>query len=294
MSTSPLFPVVLAACAAFLFGISVILTKRGLAHGDAQTGSMISIITAMLWYLLFSPWWMVASEWFTPGFWVFVINGLIHPLLSMTFSFEATRRTGPTISATLAATAPVFAALGAVTFLGERPGILVLWGTAGTIAGVLALSWQRNGGHSHGPIGMALLFATAAAVIRGLNHTVGKWGLAMLPNVFMAGFLSFLVSSVGSVLVYRVRVGTLPRNVPPAALGYFALTGTCAAAAIVCMYGALALGDVVAVSPIVAAYPLFTMLAALLFRQESLNVRHVLGVLLVVAGGALISLGMLK
>ena len=61
--------------------------------------------------------------------------------------------------------------------------------------------------------------------------------------------------------------------------------------AIACMYGGLALGRVVVVSPIVASYPLFTLLTAWVFREELLTRKSVLGVLLAVSGVALISLG---
>jgi drug/metabolite transporter (DMT)-like permease len=50
-------------------------------------------------------------------------------------------------------------------------------------------------------------------------------------------------------------------------------------------------GQVVVVSPIIAAYPLFTLLTALMFRQERLSAKLALGVILVVGGVALISRG---
>jgi len=48
---------------------------------------------------------------------------------------------------------------------------------------------------------------------------------------------------------------------------------------------------VVVVSPIIAAYPFFTLLTALLFKQERLSAKLVLGVFLVVGGVTLISHG---
>jgi transporter family protein len=138
---------------------------------------------------------------------------------------------------------------------------------------------------------IALLFATGAAIVRGINHTLGKWGLETMPNVFMAGFVSFSVSFCGALLVYRLRTGTLVVRLPREGLGYFILTGAIIAVAILCMYGGLVTGQVVVVSPIIAAYPLFTLLTALMFKQESLSVKIALGVILVVGGVALISRG---
>lgn len=287
--TDPMIPVLLALASAVLFGVSSLTAKRGLAHVDAQSGSIIAMGTTVLIYAVLSPFWMQSSDWFTSGFWVFVVNGLIHPLLSMYMAFEATARTGPTIAATLSSTAPLFAALIAASFLGESISLLIAAGTLGTVAGVAALSWNPRGAVKI--MRAALLFATGAAVIRGLNHVVGKWGLEMLPNVFMAAFVSFSVSLCGAVIFYRLRRGYLPLSMPRSALGYFSVTGTILAIAIACMYGALATGRVVVVSPLVASYPLFTLFAALLFGEDVITRRLVMGVLLVVGGVVFITLG---
>lgn len=272
-----------------LFGVSSIISKRGLAHVDPQAGATLSIGATTIVFALTSPLWMRAEQWFSPGFWVFVGNGLIHPMLSLYMALESLRRAGPTVSATFTATAPLFAALTAVAFLDESFTLPIAAGTLGTVAGIIAISWQPGGVPTL--MRTALLFATGAAVVRGINHSIGKFGLELLPNVFMAGFVSFAVSFIGSLLIYRVRTGGFPRAVPRAALLSFGATGTLVAGAISCMYGALMLGQVVVVSPIVASYPLFTMLTGWVFRQEALRRRAVFGVLLVVGGVVLISLG---
>ncbi len=99
------------------------------------------------------------------------------------------------------------------------------------------------------------------------------------------------MSLCGALLVYRLRTGTLVVRIPRAGLGYLVLTGVIIAVAVLCMYGGLAAGRVVVVSPIIAAYPVFTLLTALMFKQESLTLKLAAGVLLVVGGVALVSLG---
>lgn len=282
-------PIVLALAAAFLFGLCSVSAKRGLAHVDAQTGSLISIGTSVVWYALSAPFWMHAGDWFTFGFWVFVLNGLMHPLLSMYLALEATARTGPTVAATFSSTAPLFAALTAVLFLGESMSMMIGLGTLGTVVGVATLSWTPGGVSKL--VKAALLFASGAAVIRGLSHTIGAWGLEHLPNVFMAGFVSFSVSLAGSIAIYRIHRGDFPRAIPRLGMGYFVITGTLIALAILCMYGALGTGRVVVVSPIIASYPLFTLLSAVVLGQEGLTAKLSLGVLMVVGGVTLISIG---
>lgn len=282
-------PVLLALGAACLFGVSTVTAKRSLMIVDAQSASLVIIGTVVTLYIVTSPFWMRAQDWFTLGFWIFVVNGFMHPFLSMYLALEATARTGATIAATLSATAPLFAAMTAVAFLGESINAWISLGTVFTVIGVMTLSWGPKGAGTG--LRIALLFATGAAVVRGLNHTLGKWGLDSMPNVFMAGFVSFSVSFCCALLVYRMRTGTLIVRLPRAGLGYLVLTGTIIAAAILCMYGGLVSGQVVVVSPIIAAYPLFTLLTALMVKQESLSAKLALGVFLVVGGVALISRG---
>ncbi len=282
-------PVLLALVAACLFGVSTITAKRGLLVVHPQAASLVVIGTVVALYLLSSPLWMRAQDWFTLGFWIFVLNGLMHPFLSMYLALEATARTGPTVAATLSGTAPLFAAFTAIAFLGESINAWISLGTAATVIGVMTLSWSPKGAGTL--LRLAQLFATGAAIVRGLNHTIGKWGLETMPNVFMASFVSFSVSFCGALLVYRLRTGTLIVRIPRAGLGYFVLTGVIIAVAVLCMYGGLATGRVVVVSPIIAAYPVFTLLTALMFKQESLTLKLAAGVLLVVGGVALVSLG---
>ena len=282
-------PLLLALTAACLFGVSTVISKRGLMTVDPQAASLVIIGTVVALYLATAPLWMRAQDWFTLGFWIFVLNGFMHPFLSMYLALEATARTGPTVAATLSATTPLFASLTAVAFLGESIDGWISLGTIATIMGVMTLSWSPRGAGDL--LRITLLFATGAAIVRGLNHTVGKWGLETMPNVFMAGFVSFSVSFCCALLVYRLRTGTLIVRVPRAGLGYLVVTGSLIAVAVGCMYGGLVTGQVVVVSPIIAAYPLFTLLTALMFKQERLTAKLALGVFLVVGGVVLISRG---
>ena len=104
MPDSESVPIVLALFAASLFGAQAVLGLRSLRHVDAQTGALLTIATAAVVLWLLSPLQMKAAYWRSPGTWVFVLNGFLHPALSMWLSFEANRRMGPTVSATIAAT----------------------------------------------------------------------------------------------------------------------------------------------------------------------------------------------
>ncbi len=200
-----------ALLAAIFFGLSAIPAKRGLSHTDTQTGALVSILTVVTVFLISSPWWMRSQDWFTAGFWIFVATGLLHPALSLYFTLESMDRAGATVASTLAATSPIFAALTAMILLGESMTPVIAIGTLVTMCGVMSLTWIPGTGITR-VMRIALVFATAAAVIRGLINTTGKFGLDLMPNAMMAGFLSHTVGGLGVLVIYRLRRGRLPLN----------------------------------------------------------------------------------
>ena len=288
LASSSISAPLLGVLAATLFGISALPAKRGLQFVDAQTGCLITMATTWLICLLLGPLWMRTEDWFTAGFWVFALAGLIHPYLSMYASFEALKRAGTTVASTLAATAPFFSTLGAVVLLGEDLTIVVALATVGIVAGVMVLTF--DGRRMARVIRVALIFASIAAVIRGSTHVIGKWGLELLPNPFMATFVALSMGLICMTIYFRLRHGHLPRNVPTDGVKYFFYSGLCIAFAIISMYGALMLGRVVVISPIIASYPVFTLLSVWALSAERISRLLVLGVLMVTAGVVVIAL----
>ena len=275
-----------ALAAAIAFGLSGITSKRGLASLEPLAGTLVAVGTCLGIYLLTAPFWMRAGDWFTAGFWVFAVVGLIQPTLSMYFANEAYNRAGATVASTFSATSPLFAAVLAILFLGERLTLVIATGTVLIVLGVTTLSWMPRGGGRL--VAAALVFATMTAAIRGINSAVAKFGIDLLPNVFMAGFCSFTVSFTILVVVYRWRRGGWPGKLPRAGLLYFVATGFCIACGIGLFFGALLLGRVVVVSPIAGTYPVFTMLAAAALGDERITGKVMSGVVLVIAGVVLI------
>lgn len=288
MPDSEWVPIVLALFAAALFGAQGVLARRSLRYVDAQTGAMLTIVTATAVLWLLSPLHVKAAYWRSAAMWVFVVNGFVHPTLSLWLSFEATRRMGATVAATVAATTPLFATAGAVLALGERLTPTILLGTLGTVAGIIVFSWSRAGAT---PWRLsALIFPTGAAAARAFNQVWISFGLSMLPVPLFAATISFTMGCALSVFAYRVRHGALPLRLPRRGVLWGVLSGLSVVMAVGAMYTALAIGQVVVVSPLINTYPLFTLMWAALFRQESLSRRIVLAVVLVVAGVALIGL----
>ena len=291
--TETFLPGLIALVAAAVFGTSGIASKRGLAHVESLTGTLISVGTCFAVYLVTAPFWMRAGDWFTAGFWIFAITGIMQPALSMYFANEAFSRAGATVVATFTNTTPLIAAALAIGFLGERMTLAIAAGTVLTVLGITALAWMpasRGARWIAWGDGMAaaLLFATGTAVIRGVNQVIGKVGIDLLPNPFMAGFCSFGVSFVVLAVVYRWRRGRWPGNVPRQGLAYFCIAGVCVSAGIGLLYAALLIGTVTVVAPMVATYPVFTMLVAAALRDERITPKVLTGVALVMLGVGII------
>ena len=292
--TETFLPGLIALAAAAAFGSSGVASKRGLAHIEALTGTIVTVGTCFVVYLLAAPFWMRTDDWFTAGFWIFVVTGIMQPALSMYFANEAFSRAGATVVATFTGTTPLFAAALAIVFLGERLTFAIAAGTMFTVLGITTLAWMpgtRGSRLAMGGSGIAaaLLFATGTAAIRGVNHVIGKIGIDLLPNPFMAGFCSFAVSFVILTAVYRWRRGRWPSKLPRPGLICFVVTGLCVALGIGLLYTALLVGTVTVVAPIVASFPVFTLLVAAVVGDERITGKVLAGVALVVVGVVVIS-----
>ena len=282
-------PILLSLASAVAFGGSGVAAKRGLAHVDPLAGTVVAVGTCFLAYLVLAPFWMRAEDWFTAGFWVFAFMGIIQPSLSMYLANEAYSRAGATVTATFAATAPLFAAVLAIAFLGERLTLAIAAGTLLTVLGIVTLSRTPRDSRRQRLVAAALLFATATAAIRGLSHFIGKIGMELLPNAFMAAFCSFAVSLAILAAAYRWRRGRWPGRLPAAGVRCFGVTGLCIATGIGLLFAALLVGQVVIVSPIVGTYPVFTLLASAALGDERIAGKVLAGVGLVVVGVAFVS-----
>jgi len=89
-----------------------------------------------------------------------------------------------------------------ITQAREKRGLVYFLGTLATIAGIVTLSWEPMG--VSGAIKIALLFATGAAVVRGLNHTVGRFGLGIMPNPLSRRLLAGVALVVAGVVAISV------------------------------------------------------------------------------------------
>ncbi len=260
------------------------ISKLGFRYVPATIGASISIpFTAVMFWSL-APFLLETTNSNMAAVGVFAVVGLVFPAAVTLFVFNATDRMGPTISNSISSTAPMFAILAAVVFLGEVLTIGRLLGAAGIILGIVILSWDGKSRPRRWPI-WTLLLPLSAAAIRGGALTLTKFGLNLWSSPFAASLIGYTVSAAVVLGASRwTAVSETPISYAKA-LPWFVTVGVFNGTAVLFTYVALGKGDVGIVSPIVAASPLFTLaLSTLLFRQEKLTVRLLTGVGLTVAG----------
>lgn len=278
------FSMILAIISAALYGAAMIFTKVGLRHMDAAAGALVSIPSTTVLYWLLAVFLLDLQGWIITAVAIFALVGLFYPFVVTLLVFESNRRMGPTVAGSVSSTTPLFATCGALVILGESVTATVVAGTATIVAGVMALSLTERDVPRRWPRWVVVLPLTAAA-IRGLAQAATKAGLGLWANPFFAGLIGYTVSSAAVLGAKQALSRGRPLVFHRHGIPWFMMAGTSNGLALLAMYFALDTGRVAIVSPIVATYPLFTLiLSALFLREEVINPRVVAGVVLTIAG----------
>jgi drug/metabolite transporter, DME family len=219
---------------------------------------------------------------------MFAIVGIIRPAISTTLAISSIKLMGPTLTSSLTAATPIFGSVFAILILGEELSLPIAIGTAAVVAGAVVAAWNPRGLKRTWPL-WAIALPLGASLIRAIGHIVTKYGLIEVASPSFAVLVGNTVSLGTAVLVFSRERRSLT-STHSSNLWFFA-AGIANALSVQFLNNALAVGDVVAVVPIVSATPVFTLLMGFFyFGRETITWRTVGTIVLIVPGVILVAL----
>lgn len=283
--------ILFAFASASLLGAGVVTAQFGLRTVEPLSGAAISVPSFTLLFLLASPLLLAGEPVVWQGLPIFVAIGLVFPALLTLLTFASNRALGPVVTSTLGNLAPLFAVALAVILLHEPLHALQFAGLVIAVAGavIITITRPRDLGDWRT---WALLLPLGGALLRGVVPPIVKLGLEIWPSPLWACLIGYVMSSLVVLTVQRIRKGSFAVNAPWPGRFWFAVTGICNGLSALTLFAAVRHGPITLVAPVVAIYPLVTMLlSAMVLRHVRITPRIVAGTVLTVAGVALVLAG---
>ncbi len=138
--------ILLAFSAALGFGSAAIFVRLGLQQMSSPVGAFLSLVASFVLIATLALILNLDAILTLPPIaflWLILLGLLNHPL-GRVLTFASVRLVGASRATSLVASAPLFAAIFALAFLGERPNLLIGMGTMAIIGG-LALVVSEGG-----------------------------------------------------------------------------------------------------------------------------------------------------
>jgi drug/metabolite transporter (DMT)-like permease len=279
----------LALCSSFGFGTAFVLTQFALRWIPPRLGAAFSIPTSTLLFWCLAPFSIDPGKVDLSATGLFAVIGLFFPAAVTLLNFESNRLMGPNIAGAVGGLAPLFAVLLATMLLREHLRLVQLWGISAIVAGVVLVynaQWQ-----AFTVRGLWLLtLPLGASAIRGFIQPMIKLGLERWDNPIAAVAIGYTVSSAVLILAALVWSRAPEQRLDNRGALWFAAVGLCNGSAVLSMYAALGRGPVALISPLIATYPLVTLLLSAQFlKRERVDVR-LLGAVAIMVGGVVLVL----
>lgn len=276
------------ACGLFT-AINLIFLKKGLAHGNPISATVLSLAINVLsfWSFVLAvlPW----DEILRPELLIFVLVGLIQPGGTRFLAYLSVEKVGVAVTAPIRATTPLFSSLLAIAVLGEQLTPAVGAGTALVVGGItlLSLSEEKSGAWMNILVALPLL----SAFVAGSTQVIRKIGLAGISLPILGA-----ATTTGTSLVAIAVSLTVSRNWSMVrfhrrALGYFILAGCSVTLGVASIFMSLHLSDVVIVAPLASLSPLYSLVLSAIFLRdvEVITARKVVAAGLIVLGVVMIT-----
>ena len=266
-----------------------ILVRMGMPHSNPSTAALLSFLVASTILCPYVLSQYPLSSILHPANLFFVLSGLIQPAVVRILFYVGIVRLGVSRAGPIRGTTPLFSLIIAFFFLQERPGVLVYCGAVLTVMGIWFVSYRRVGEAKWRTVD--LLFPLSAAMLAAVSQNIRKTGLSIVGEPVVAAtvttFTSLVVLAVSLVVSGKKDSVQLNRKCLP----YYGSAALVAMSAQLMTFAALDRIAVSVASPLLNTTPLFLIAFTALFLRdvEKINLFVVVGVLLLVAGIALIA-----
>lgn len=293
--------VVFTFLAAFGFSCSYIFVRIGTQQVSPLTATFFSVSTGAVLVtglaLVFN-WGDVASLEPSDFIWFTVMGVLGYPGALVLIN-TATSWVGASRAAPWASLQPLFALALGMTFLGERPNLLVGLGTPMIVCGLALVVLAGGVNNPRGSMGtirrLGYLAAVGGALCHASRDVISRHVVGNLTDPMVTAGIALCLGCVMLFMITAPDAVKTVRRVPAKYLAVCGLAGVGQGLGVASLFQALSLAPVTVVSPINASGPLITLLLVHLFLQrvESITPRLVLGTVLSVAGVVVVILGAL-
>ena len=291
--------VVLGLLPALGFGVAGIFARVGLQNVKTSTGTVVTVASSFLvaaTAALIVEFDAIIDLSPKAFIWFFATGMLTYPVARF-LNYTAVTIIGATRASVFISIQPLFAAFFAMLFLGERPGWLISLGTLIIVLALALIATEAQGGRlSPTQIDkrflLGCLIGLTAGAGYGSSNILAKQIVSDYAPALVGVAFSLLFGGAAMVVLAGRDVLSIPK-IPGKSLLILGLAGLSAAGAVTSLFFALSRARVIVVSPLVATFPLVTLILAHIFLQrlERITWRVLLGTSLVVAGVILVILG---
>lgn len=278
-----------AIISAAAWAVDSILVRKGTAFSNPSTAALISFFVNVAILVPFIFHQYPLEKIFQPANAFFVLSGIIQPVIVRVMFYTGIVRLGVSRAGPIRGTSPFFSVAIAFFLFHDRPGLIVYLGGVLTVAGTWLVSYKRAGEAKWRSLD--LLFPLGAAILASVSQNIRKMGLNTTSEPIIAATISTATSFVCLLASLPFSKKASSMQINRRCLPYYGGAAMFALIGQLCTFIALNSGQISVVAPLTNTTPLFVIaLTALFLRgEEKINRFVVIGVLLLVAGIAVIT-----
>ena len=197
----------LSLVSAFFVGLSNVLSRKGLDSGTRTQAILVSLVSSALALWLATLLLADIRSILVPAAFLFVFVGILGPGIGRTFTITSLKRIGVSRTIPIIGTAPFFATIVAILFLGEGYSFYIFVGTVLIVFGIYILT-RRSKPNGKKFDKKDLFLPLGAAAFGGCSMALSKKALLVLEEP-IAGAALAVTAGLFVVLVYIILTGRI-------------------------------------------------------------------------------------